>query len=72
MMEWVDCLKNKLRDISVLAPRDNIYSAPPVPKAPLPPSRNPLSPLPPCPNGGVAVPPGVEIAGDARAVNEER
>ncbi|CAG0914893.1 unnamed protein product [Notodromas monacha] len=61
MMEWVDCLRNKLRDLKILQPKFNIYSMEPIPKALLPANRNPLSPLPPFPNTGTIVPPGLEI-----------
>lgn len=48
MAEWVDVLRNRLRDIGVLDPKENLYSALPESRSTLVPSstRDPNSPLP--------------------------
>lgn len=49
MNEWVDVLRNRLRDIGVLEPKENLYSPQPEPAKPLTSlstTRDPNSPLP--------------------------
>lgn len=60
MMEWVDTIRCKLREMRILCPRENVYSRMPEPRAPLLPTRDPNSPLPPPPMGPSALVPGVE------------
>ncbi|KAK3922411.1 Syntenin-2 [Frankliniella fusca] len=60
MMEWVDTIRSKLREMRVLCPRENVYSRMPEPRLPLLPTRDPNSPLPPPPMGPSALVPGVE------------
>ncbi|XP_037782588.1 forkhead box protein C1-like [Penaeus monodon] len=48
MMEWIDSLRSRLRELGVLTPKDNLYSKEPEGlRSPL--LRNPNSPLPPTP-----------------------
>ncbi|XP_071513867.1 uncharacterized protein [Panulirus ornatus] len=48
MMEWIDALRSRLRELGVLTPKDNLYSREPEGlRSPL--LRNPNSPLPPTP-----------------------
>lgn len=60
MMEWVDTIRSKLREMRILCPRENVYSRMPEPRLPLLPTRDPNSPLPPPPLGPSALVPGVE------------
>ncbi len=62
MNEWVDVLRNRLRDIGLLNPKDNVYS--PLPEAPRPSlsaTRDPNSPLPAPPGSAAALPPEAEV-----------
>ncbi|KAK7068819.1 hypothetical protein SK128_026478 [Halocaridina rubra] len=48
MMEWIDSMRSRLRELGVLTPKDNLYSKEPEGlRSPL--LRNPNSPLPPTP-----------------------
>ncbi|CAL4075825.1 unnamed protein product, partial [Meganyctiphanes norvegica] len=52
MMEWIDALRMKLRELKVLTPKDNLYSTEPeggVLRGSALHMRNPNSPLPPTP-----------------------
>ncbi|KAL0269699.1 UNVERIFIED_CONTAM: hypothetical protein PYX00_007339 [Menopon gallinae] len=60
MMEWVDTIRNKLRELKVLSPKENLYSKMPEQKQPLLPTRDPNSPLPLPPDGPSTLLPGVE------------
>lgn len=59
MQEWVDTLRLKLREMKILSPKENLYSKLPEIRAPLLPTRDPMSPLPETPAIPVAIP-GVE------------
>ncbi|EEB18433.1 conserved hypothetical protein [Pediculus humanus corporis] len=61
MMEWVETIRNKLRELKVLCPKENVYSKMPEQKQPLLPTRDPNSPLPLPPEGPSALLPGVEL-----------
>jgi hypothetical protein len=60
MMEWVDTIRTKLREMRILSPKENLYTRMPEARLPLAPTRDPNSPLPPPPAGPTAVVPGVE------------
>ncbi|XP_049959888.1 uncharacterized protein LOC126480693 [Schistocerca serialis cubense] len=62
MMEWVECISSKLREMHILSPRENVYSKNPEtgPRLPLAPTRDPNSPLPPPPAGPATAVPGIE------------
>ncbi|XP_063231800.1 uncharacterized protein LOC134536136 isoform X2 [Bacillus rossius redtenbacheri] len=60
MIEWVDAIRSKLREMKILSPKENVYSKMPEARLPLAPTRDPTSPLPPPPAGPSAVVPGVE------------
>lgn len=60
MMEWVETIRNKLRELKVLSPKENIYSKMPEQRQPLLPTRDPNSPLPLPPEGPSTLLPGVE------------
>ena len=45
MLEWVDCVRNKLEDMGILNPKGNLYSKTPLITSPSK-GRNPMSPLP--------------------------
>ncbi|XP_021913804.1 uncharacterized protein LOC110826963 isoform X3 [Zootermopsis nevadensis] len=60
MMEWVDTIRTKLREMRILSPRENLYTRMPEARLPLAPTRDPNSPLPPPPAGPSVVVPGVE------------
>lgn len=62
MMDWVQGLDTKLRELHVLAPKENVYTKPPECRPPLLPTRDPNSPLPPPPlvNLSTNILPGVE------------
>ncbi|KAG0721431.1 hypothetical protein GWK47_046480 [Chionoecetes opilio] len=49
MMEWIDALRSRLRELGVLTPKDNLYSREPEGGLRSPMLRNPASPLPPTP-----------------------
>lgn len=61
MLEWVEALRSKLREMKILSPRENVYSKLPEIRPPLLPTRDPTSPLPVLPPVPPACPPGVEI-----------
>lgn len=61
MMEWVDTIGTKLREMSILAPKENVYSRLPEARLPLAPTRDPTSPLPPPPQVPAGIVPGIEI-----------
>lgn len=60
MQEWVDTLRLKLREMKILSPKENLYSKLPEVRAPLLPTRDPMSPLPATPPIPAAMVPGVE------------
>lgn len=60
MQEWVDTLRQKLREMKILSPRENLYSKLPEIRAPLLPTRDPTSPLPAPPPVPAALVPGIE------------
>lgn len=60
MMEWVDTIRSKLREMRILSPKENLYTRMPEARLPLAPTRDPNSPLPPPPAGPLVVVPGVE------------
>ncbi|KAJ9579585.1 hypothetical protein L9F63_004770 [Diploptera punctata] len=60
MMEWVDTIRSKLREMRILCPRENVYTRMPEARLPLAPTRDPNSPLPPPPAGPSTFVPGVE------------
>ncbi|XP_050422675.1 uncharacterized protein LOC126834638 [Adelges cooleyi] len=49
MMDWVQGLDMKLREMHILSPKENVYTKPPESRPPLLPTRDPNSPLPPPP-----------------------
>jgi hypothetical protein len=61
MTDWVDTLCNKLREMHILSPKENIYSRNPEARPPLLPTRDPNSPLPLPPSGLASYVPGTEI-----------
>uniref|UniRef100_A0A8D8XQW0 PH domain-containing protein n=1 Tax=Cacopsylla melanoneura TaxID=428564 RepID=A0A8D8XQW0_9HEMI len=60
MMEWVEAITGKLREMRILSPKENLYSRMPEQRAPLLPTRDPNSPLPLPPLGPSSLLPGVE------------
>lgn len=60
MMEWVETIRSKLREMRILSPRENLYTRLPEARLPLAPTRDPNSPLPPPPAGPSVIVPGVE------------
>lgn len=64
MIEWVNCLKLKLRELKILSPKENIYTKPPEMKPNLQSTRNPRDPLPQRPINHVSaeIPPGLEVS----------
>lgn len=60
MQEWVDTLRQKLREMKILSPKENLYSKLPEIRAPLLPTRDPTSPLPAPPPVPAAIVPGIE------------
>lgn len=67
MIEWVNCLKLKLRELKILSPKENIYTKPPGMKPILQSTRNPRDPLPQRPMN-VSDIPGLEL-GNRSEVN---
>lgn len=70
MQDWVDTLRNKLREMKILAPQENVYSKAPEQLKPRAPTRDPTSPLPPPPPGPAVRVPGTEPLRLITAVNE--
>lgn len=62
MIEWVNCLKLKLRELKILSPKENIYTKPPEMKPNLQSTRNPRDPLPQRPINVSEIPPGLEFS----------
>ncbi|XP_063703448.1 uncharacterized protein LOC134833151 [Culicoides brevitarsis] len=60
MLEWVEALRSKLREMKILSPKENVYSKLPEIRAPLLPTRDPTSPLPVLPPVPAAIVPGIE------------
>lgn len=60
MQEWVETLRQKLREMKILSPKENLYSKLPEIRAPLLPTRDPTSPLPAPPPVPAAIVPGIE------------
>lgn len=60
MLEWVDTLRQKLREMKIMSPKENLYSRLPELRAPLLPTRDPQSPLPAPPPVPAALVPGIE------------
>lgn len=60
MIEWINCLKLKLRELKILSPKENIYTKPPGMKPILQTTRNPRDPLPQRPMN-VSDIPGLEL-----------
>lgn len=65
MQEWVDTLRQKLREMKIISPKENLYSRLPELRAPLLPTRDPMSPLPATPPVPAALVPGIERIGPA-------
>lgn len=65
MMDWVDSVSNKLREMRILSPKENVYSRLPELRLPLLPTRDPNSPLPLPPAGPSALVPGIEPSNSA-------
>lgn len=65
MIEWMDALRSKLRELGILTPRDNLYSKEPEGYLKSPLLRNPNSPLPPTPTPHFLFPPpsGMDFRG---------
>lgn len=62
MLEWIDALRGRLRELGVLTPKDNLYSREPESlRSPL--LRNPASPLPPTPTAFQFPPHALEFRG---------
>lgn len=67
MLDWVESLRNKLEELRILSPKENVYSKLPENKGiSLLPTRDPTSPLPPPPAIPPAFVPGVEPLGTNR------
>ncbi|KAL5285489.1 hypothetical protein ACFFRR_007291 [Megaselia abdita] len=60
MKEWVDTLRQKLREMRILSPKENLYTKLPEFRPPLLPTRDPTSPLPRPPPVPAAIVPGIE------------
>lgn len=60
MLEWVEALRSKLREMKILSPKENVYSKLPEIRPPLLPTRDPTSPLPVLPPVPAALVPGIE------------
>lgn len=70
MIEWVNCLKLKLRELKILSPKENLYTKPPGMKPILQSTRNPRDPLPQRPMN-VSDIPGLEVAEGTEEANSE-
>lgn len=60
MKEWVECLRQKLREMKIMSPKENLYTKLPEFRPPLLPTRDPTSPLPNIPPVPAAIVPGIE------------
>lgn len=60
MKDWVDILRQKLREMRILSPKENLYTKLPEFRPPLLPTRDPTSPLPNIPPVPAAIVPGIE------------
>jgi hypothetical protein len=60
MLEWVETLRSKLREMKILSPKENLYSKLPEIRPPLLPTRDPTSPLPATPPIPAGLIPGIE------------
>lgn len=60
MQDWVDTLRNKLREMKIVSPKENVYSKGPEQCKPRAPTRDPTSPLPAPPPGPIVRVPGTE------------
>lgn len=60
MVSWVDTLRQKLREMKILSPKENLYTKLPEFRPPLLPTRDPTSPLPNIPPVPAAIVPGIE------------
>lgn len=60
MIDWVNCLKLKLRELKILSPKENVYTKPPGMMKPTVLHRNPTDPLPQRPMN-VSDIPGLEL-----------
>jgi hypothetical protein len=60
MIDWVNCLKLKLRELKILSPKENIYTKPPGMMRPTVLHRNPTDPLPQRPMNVTDIP-GLEL-----------
>lgn len=72
MLEWVEALRSKLREMKILSPKENVYSKLPEFRPPLLPTRDPTSPLPVLPPVPAALVPGVERIYTASTGNQTR
>ncbi|XP_045626002.1 uncharacterized protein [Procambarus clarkii] len=71
MMEWIDALRCRLRELGVLTPKDNLYSREPETlRSPL--LRNPNSPLPPTPTAFQFPPHALEFRDDVSSLHSMR
>lgn len=70
MMDWVDSLSAKLREMRILSPKENVYSRLPELRLPLLPTRDPNSPLPLPPAGPSTLVPGIEPAVSAQTADQ--
>lgn len=69
MIDWVNCLKLKLRELKILSPKENIYTKPPGIMKPTIHHRNPTDPLPQRPptSNNVSSIPGLELVNHTTA-----
>ncbi|KAK3862994.1 hypothetical protein Pcinc_031178 [Petrolisthes cinctipes] len=71
MLEWIDAIRGRLRELGVLTPKDNLYSREPESlRSPL--LRNPASPLPPTPTAFQFPPHALEFREDVWSVHSMR
>ena len=61
MLEWVNVLRTKLREMKILSPKENIYTKPPEIKPILLATRDPMSPLPATPPVPACIIPGIDL-----------
>lgn len=60
MLDWVGSLREKLHELKLLSPKENLYSKLPDKSLSLLPTRDPTSPLPPPPEVPPEILPGIE------------